>query len=40
MNVIHQRTIGVDFNDLRLDPIYDPFRKDPRFQKLIEAEKR
>ena len=31
---------AVHINDLRLDPIYDPFRKDPRFQKLIEAEKR
>lgn len=31
---------AVHINDLRLDPIYDAFRKDPRFQKLIEAEKR
>jgi serine/threonine protein kinase/Flp pilus assembly protein TadD len=31
---------AVHLNDLHLDPIYDPFRKDPRFQKLIEAEKR
>ncbi len=39
-----QRSLAFPFalhiNDLRLDPIYDPFRKDPRFQKLIAAEKR
>ena len=24
-------------NNFRLDPVWDPMRKDPRFQKLLEA---
>ncbi len=30
---------GEDFlvNNFRLDPVWDPIRKDPRFQKMLEA---
>jgi hypothetical protein len=27
-------------NNFRLDPVWDPIRKDPRFQKLLEASRR
>jgi len=30
---------GYKANNFRLDPVWDPIRKDPRFQKLLEAKK-
>ena len=30
--------VGAEYGELRLDPFWDPIRKDPRFQKLAASD--
>ena len=32
-----QAPIGVDYGDLKLNPMWDPLRGDPRFEKIVAS---
>ena len=32
-----QNAIGIDYGDLKLNPMWDPVRGDPRFEKIVAA---
>ena len=32
-----QDPIGIDYGDLKLNPIWDPLRGDPRFEKIVAS---
>jgi len=39
MEVFRALPSAYKVNDFRLDPVWDPIRKDPRFQKMVEAKR-
>jgi hypothetical protein len=32
-----QNAIGIDYGDLKLNPMWDPVRGDPRFEKIVNS---